>query len=122
MNVKTLKKMLRQICDAGYAEWIPRFYPPDGGHYSINHIYIDDDGDICLQSSDYDDDPYQYTVWNILKRLNTHYPKSYVYLEEEYDDESTDAWDIEFNWYTDTYTDDDGDEVEELYIDCCEMD
>ena len=107
MNVKTLKKMLRQICDAGYAEWIPRFYPPDGGHYSINHIYIDDDGDICLQSSDYDDDPYQYTVW---------------YLEEEYDDESTDAWDIEFNWYTDTYTDDDGDEVEELYIDCCEMD
>ncbi len=127
MNVKTLKKMLKAICDDGYAEWIPRFCPPDGGNYSINHIYVDDDGDICLQSSDCEDDPHSFTAWQIYKRLNNHYPKSYVYFEEEYyddyDDECYDCYDIEYNWYIDTWYDDDEDEdVEELYIDCCEMD
>ena len=121
MNIKTLKKMLREICDDGYGNWVPRFYG-----YTINHIYIDDDGDICLQSSDCEDDPYDFTAWNILKRLNDYYPKSYVYFEEEYyddcDDECYDYYDIEYNWYIDTEEDDDGDEYEYLYIDCCEMD
>jgi hypothetical protein len=122
MNIKTLKKMLREICDDGYGNWVPRFYG-----YTINHIYIDDDGDICLQSSDCEDDPYDFTAWNILKRLNDYYPKSYVYFEEEYyddcDDECYDYYDIEYNWYIDTwYDDDENEDVEELYIDCCEMD
>ena len=122
MNIKTLKRILRNICDDGYAEWVPYFCTPDGESYPINgRIWVDGDGDIYLFST-YGDFP-PYTTWDILKRLNKHYPNTYVYFKALIQDHDYYSWDIEDYWYIDTYNDEYYDEeFERLYIDCCEMD
>lgn len=122
MNIGTLKKLLKTICDKGYAEWEVCFCTPDGESYYINHIYVDENGNVCLQSTDYEETTYDFTVYNILKRLNNHYPKTYVYFEEEFEDGSRYSWDIMYKWYKDSFYDDKyEEEVEDIIIDCYEM-
>ncbi len=90
---------------------------PDGETYTINAIWVDGDGDIYLHSTDTEDDLYEYTAWNILKRLNKHYPKTYVYFKPTDEDGESYCWDIENNWYIHTEYDDDYDmEVDSLYL------
>lgn len=117
MKVKNFKKILYQICCEGYAEWIPLFCDEENDYYSINHIYVDDDDDVCLESTDMEEDNYDFTVANILHRLKHYDPDKYVYLLEEFEDGDTYACDITKNWYTNY--DDDGDMA--LYIDCYGM-
>lgn len=118
MKVGTLKKKLYKMCCDGFADYCLRFDPRDDGEYSINHIYVDDDGDVCLESTDMENDTYDFTVANILHRLKNYSPDDYVYFMEEYEDGDTYAWDITGNYY-EGY-DDDGDET--IFIYCCEMD
>ena len=119
MKVRTLKKLLYKICCEGYAEWTPWFCDEEGDYYTVNHIYVDDDDDICIESTDMEGDGnYDFTVANILHRLKDYAPDSYVYFLEEFEDGDTYACDISGNWYTDY--DGDGDEL--LYIDCYGMD
>ena len=119
MDVRTLKELLYDICCEGYADWEPNFCDEEGDYYTVNHIYVDDDGDICIESTDMEgDDNYDFTVANILHRLKYYDPDSYVYFLEEDEDGDTYPCDITDNWYTDY--DDDYDE--ELYIDCYGMD
>lgn len=114
MKIKVLKKMLYKICCEGYADWEVNFCDEEGDNYTVNHIYVDDDGDVCLESTDAECDTYDFTAANILGRLKRYDPDGYVYFLEEDEDEDTYACDIECNWYVDY--DGDGDEL--LYIDC----
>lgn len=119
MKVRTLKKLLYKICCEGYADWTPWFCDEEGDYYTVNHIYVDDDDDICIESTDMEgDENYDFTVANILHRLKRYDCDSYVYFLEEFEDGDTYACDISGNWYTDY--DEDGDEL--LYIDCYGMD
>lgn len=119
MKIKTLKKLLYKICCEGYAEWIPSFCDEEGDSYTVNHIYVDDDDDICIESTEMEGDGnYDFTVANILHRLKDYDPDSYVYFLEEFEDGDTYPCDISGNWYIDD--DEDGDEI--LYIDCYGMD
>ena len=118
MKVRTLKKILYEICCAGYADWEPNFCDEEGDYYTINHIYLDDDSDVCIESTDMEGPGnYDFTAANILHRLKYYDPDSYVYFLEEFEDGDTYACDISNNWYTEF--DDDGDG---LYIDCYGMD
>ena len=38
MNIKTLKKMLREICNNGYGNWEPHFRINSDDWYTINYI------------------------------------------------------------------------------------
>ena len=100
MIVKALKKLIHTIIDDGYGEWKVFFCDDDDDDYTVNHIFIDDDGDVCLQSTDTEGDN-----------------DKYVYFQEEYWDGSYEDYDIEFNWYIGI--DDNGDSI--LNIDCTEM-
>lgn len=115
MNVGYLKKILYNICQDGYADWIPWFCDEDGDYFSVNHIYTDDEGDLCLESTDMEGDyNYEFTAKNILHRLKKYNGSTYVYFSSEDEDGDTYACDIENNWYIDS--DDDGDDT--LFIDC----
>lgn len=117
MKIKALKKLLHTICDDGYGEWKLFLCDDDDDDYSVNHIFIDDDGDVCLQSTDTEGDNYDFTVEDILARLKRFDNDKYVYFQEEYWDGSSCYFDIEFNWYIGTsYY---GDSI--LNIDCTEI-
>ena len=120
MKVKALKKLLYLIRNAGYGDWTLFMCDDDDDDFSINHIYTDDDGDICLESTDMEVDNYEFTANNVLNRLRHYDNETYVYFLEEYEDGSSNAYDIDFNWYIGS--DDDGDDI--LNIDCspCEDD
>lgn len=120
MKISTLKRLLYEICNNGYADWIPWFCDEEDDDYSVNHIYVDNEGDVCIESSDawYKSNNYDFTVANILHRLKNYDPDSYVYFLEEFEDGDTYACDISFNWYTGH--DDYGNDT--LYIDCYGMD
>lgn len=81
MKVKTLKKILYEICCAGYADWEPNFCDEEGDYYTINHIYLDDDSDVCIESTDMEGPGnYDFTAANILHRLKYYDSDSYVYF------------------------------------------
>lgn len=114
MNIGELKELLQDICNSGYSDWKVFMCDDDDDDFTINHIYVDDDGDLCLESTDTEGDNYDFTCQTVLNRLNKYTDDMYVYFLEEYEDESTNAYDIDDNWYIGT--DDDGYDV--LNIDC----
>lgn len=118
MKIKALKKLLHNICDRGYKDWVVYFCDDDDDDYTVNHIYVDDDGDICLESTDMEGDNYDMTAEDMLKRIKRYDNDEYVYFLEEYYDGSSTGYGIEFNWYIGH--DDYGNEI--LNIDCSEMD
>lgn len=114
MLVQTLRRLLHEICDEGYGDYVVYFCDDDDDTYTVNHMYSDDDHDICIESTDAEDETYDFTVKNILKRLRHYERDTYVYFREEYEDESSWNYDISYSWYID----DDGD----LNIDCYDND
>ena len=118
MKIKALKKLLHTIVENGYGEWVVYFCDDDEDDYTVNHIYIDNDGDICLQSTDTEGDNYDFTAQNVLSRIKRYDNEKYVYFQEEYYDGSSSEYDIEFHWYIgyDNY----GNSI--LNIDCSEID
>lgn len=99
MRIKALKKLLHIIIDEGYGDWIVWFCDDDNDDYSVNHIYIDDDGDVCLESTDQEGDNYDFTAQNILSRIKKYDNEEYVYFTEIYWDGSYNDYDIVFEWY-----------------------
>lgn len=118
MKIKALKELLHDICDSGYQDWIVYFCDDDNDDYTVNHIYVDDDGNICLESTDMEGDNYDLTAEDIYNEIECYDNEDYVYFLEEYYDGSSTGYDIEFNWYVGH--DDSGNEI--LNIDCSEMD
>jgi hypothetical protein len=115
MKIRTLKKLLHKICYEGYSDWTPWFCDEEEDIYTVNHIYVDDDGDVCLESTDMEgDNNYDFTTADILHRLKKYDPNGIVYFLEEFDNGDTCVFDISNIWYIDF--DDDGNE--RLYIDC----
>ena len=115
MKIKALKKLLYNIRDNGYGDWIVYFCDDDDDDYTVNHIYVDNDGDICLESTDMEGDGnYDFTVNDILRRIRKYDNENYVYFLEEYEDGSSTGYDIKFNSYLGT--DDWGNTI--LNIDC----
>ena len=118
MKIKALKQLLHNICDRGYMDCIVYFCDDDDDDYTVNHIYVDDDGDICLESTDMEGDNYDMTAEDILKKIEGFDNDEYVYFLEEYYDGSSTGYDIEFNWYIGHSVSG----IEILNIDCSEMD
>ena len=118
MKIKALKQLLHNICDRGYMDWIVYFCDDDDDDYTVNHIYVDEDGDICLESTDMEGDNYDMTAEDILKKIEGFDNDEYVYFLEEYYDGSSTGYDIEFNWYIGHSVSG----IEILNIDCSEMD
>lgn len=117
MTIKALKKLLHLIVDEGYGDWVVWFCDDDDDDYTVNHIYIDDDGDVCLESNNSEGDNYDFTAQNILSRIKKYDNEEYVYFKEVYwDGNSYTTFDIEFEWYIGI--DNDGDSI--LNIDCSE--
>lgn len=118
MKVKELKIILYAACKKGYEGWVPRFCDDLADDYSVNYVFVDDEGDICLKSTDMEGEGYyEFTTDSLLEQLKNYDPSSYVYFLEEDEDGDTYYCDISDNWYTDW--DDDGEEL--LYIDCFGM-
>ena len=109
MKIKALKELLHDICDSGYQDWIVYFCDDDNDDYTVNHIYVDDDGNICLESTDMEGDNYDLTAEDIYNEIECYDNEDYVYFLEEYYDGSSTGYDIEFNWYVGH--DDSGNEI-----------
>lgn len=118
MTIESLREILGDICDGGYSDWTVFFCDDDDDDYSVNSIYVDDDGDVCLESTDMDGDFPDYTAEDILDEIADYDDDTEVYFLEEYWDGSSTAFDIEDNWYIGS--NDYGNDV--LNIDCSEMD
>lgn len=99
MKIKAFKKLLYLIRDAGYGDWTLFMCDDDDDDYTINHIYVDDDGDICLKSTDAEGDNYDFTANDVLRRIKKYDNEGYVYFLEEYWNGAYETYDIEFNWY-----------------------
>lgn len=80
----------------------------EDGPYTVNRIYQDEDGDVCVESNEEDED--EYTVDQIGTEVSAFPEDTYVYfkvVDEDGDEENydfTDEWEI----------DDDGDTLVEL--------
>ena len=107
MTVAQLQANLRQAIAEGYGNYTVWFYDQDGDGVSIDTFYLDDDGDVCLESNEFDNKDYSaHELVNILERYDG---DTYIYvynedidecfdIEEEDDDEDYDnLWYISDN-------------------------
>lgn len=101
MKIRRLRSWLEDIQEEGYGSAVLNFSDQDSDYYTVNDVYIDDDGDVCLQSSCGDD----LTVDELVAEIADCDDDTYVYFEHLYWDDSNLICDIEGGWYTD----DDGD-------------
>lgn len=101
MKIKRLRMWLEDIQEEGYGSAVLYFSDQDEDCYTVNYVYIDDDGDVCLQSFGGDD----LTVDELLDQISDCGNNTYVYFERQYWDDSPLICDIEGDWYTDDYGD-----------------
>ena len=102
MKVDQLKANLVQAICEGYADYEVHFSDQDGDSITIDCVYLDDDGDVCLESNEYDDN--EFTAQELLDELDLFSDKRYVYVynddndlsfdinEEDDDDDYDDLW------------------------------
>lgn len=114
MTVAELKDILCDVNNDGYGDWSVFMCDDDDDDFTINHIYLDEDDDLCLESTDAEDNTYDFTCNDIIERLSEYSDDTYVYFREEYEDESWCDYNIDDNWYIGS--DDDGYDI--LNIDC----
>ena len=86
-------------------------YDDEDGPYSVNRIYLDDDGDVCLESNEEDED--EYDVDQIGTEVSAFDEDAYVYfkiVDEDGDEvcyEISDDWELDddgntsVDWYDD---------------------
>lgn len=117
MRIKALRYLLHVIIDEGYGDWVVWFCDDDDDDYSVNHIYKDDDGDVCLESTDLGYH-HEFTAQEILSRMKKYDSEDYVYFKEiGYGDYDECDYYIISEWYIGT----DVDGYAILNIDCSEM-
>ena len=113
MNVDQLKANLVQAICEGYADYCVNFCDQDGDSVTIDSVYLDDDGDVCLESNEEDNN--DFSAQELLDELDRYSDKRYVYV---YDDDTDTSFDIDEeddddDYYNLWYIGDDG----SLYID-----
>ena len=104
MTVAQLQANLTQAICEGYGDYVVWFYDQDGDCVSIDKCYLDDDGDVCLESNEYDNNDYSANeLVNILDRYDG---DTYIYV---YNEDNDVAFDIdeedEDDYYDDNYDD-----------------
>ncbi len=68
IKIEQLKANLAQaICD-GYADYVVNFCDQDGDSVTIDCVYLDEDGDVCLESNETDDN--NFLVQELLDELD----------------------------------------------------
>lgn len=103
MNVDQLKANLVQAICEGYEDSIVNFCDQDGDSITIDQVYLDDDGDVCMESNEYDNN--DFTVQELLDELDDYSDNSYVYIyDDDYDlnfniEEEDDEDDYDDLWY-----------------------
>lgn len=102
MKIRKLKSYLEDIQEDGYGCYTLNFSDQDEDYYTVNQVFVDDDGDICLHS----DSGYEMSVDEIVDAISDYDEDDYVYFEHE-DWDNDLICDIEGG----LYTDDDGDLV-----------
>lgn len=90
MKVDQLKANLVQAICGGYADYEVRFWDQNGDYVTIDQVYLDDDGDVCLESNEYDDN--EFSAQELLDELDHYSDKRYVYV---YDDDTDTSFDID---------------------------
>lgn len=100
MNVDQLKANLTQAICEGYGNYIVNFCDQDGDSITIDCVYLDDDGDVCLESNEYDDN--DFSAQELLDKLDHYSDKRYVYV---YDDDNETSFDIDEEDDDDDYDD-----------------
>ncbi|MCQ2342797.1 MAG: hypothetical protein MJZ75_04825 [Paludibacteraceae bacterium] len=90
MTVSLLKAELQNAITNGYGDYWVHFYDQDGDGVTIDTYYLDNDGDLCLESNEHDDR--NYTAKELFAILQKYKHNTYVYI---YDDDSDISFDIE---------------------------
>lgn len=118
MRIKALRYLLHVIIDEGYGDWKVYFCDNDNDDYTVDRIYKDCNGDVCLESNDltYSQD---YTANQILSLIKEFDREDYVYFKEVYEDGDENDYYIISNWYIGDDQEYEGYSV--LNIDCKEM-
>ncbi|MCQ2243591.1 MAG: hypothetical protein MJZ32_04970 [Bacteroidaceae bacterium] len=104
MKVKRLLYWLYDIQENGPINCELSFSDQDCDCYTVDEIYVDEDGDVCLHS---EADYCCGDLWveDIIEQLEQFDEDSYVYFEHmDYDDDIT-TFDIEGGWYLDDDSD-----------------
>lgn len=100
MNVDQLKANLVQAICEGYGNYTVHFSDQDGDYVTIDRVYLDNDGDVCLESNEYDDN--DFSAQELLDKLDRYSDKRYVYV---YDDDNETSFDIDEEDDDDDYDD-----------------
>lgn len=100
MNVDQLKANLTQAICEGYGNYIVNFCDQDGDYVTIDRVYLDNDGDVCLESNEYDDN--DFSAQELLDKLDHYSDNRYVYV---YDDDNETSFDIDEEDDDDDYDD-----------------
>ena len=90
MKVDQLKANLVQAICEGYADYCVNFCDQDGDYVTIDRVYLDNDGDVCLESNEYDDN--DFSAQELLDELDRYSDKRYVYV---YNDDIDTSFDID---------------------------
>ena len=102
MKVDQLKANLVQAICEGYADYCVNFCDQDGDSVTIDKLYLDSDGDVCLESNEYDNN--DFSAQELLDELDRYSDKRDVYVynddidtsfdidEEDDDDDYDDLW------------------------------
>ena len=113
MKVDQLKANLVQAICEGYADYCVNFCDQDGDSVTIDKLYLDSDGDVCLESNEYDNN--DFSAKELLDELDRYSDKRDVYV---YNDDIDTSFDIDeeddyYAYYYLWYIGNDG----SLYID-----
>lgn len=114
MKLRKLKYYLKGMYSEGIENMIVYFSDQDSDYYTITDIYMDEDGDVCLEAGE----GYDHSQSDIFNELRGLPGDAYVYV---YDPDNDIFFDIEGGWYYDddsdpvmdivyTYDDDDDDD------------
>lgn len=95
MTVRRLRYYLNSMCNHGHSSEMLYFVDEDGDWQTIESVYIDDEGDVILDSEG--DDDYYDSVGMLLDRLYEYDGDDYVYIC----DCDGDYANIEGGWYFD---------------------
>ena len=97
MKIRKLRYYLEGIQEDNYGCYVLNLSDQDQDYYTVNEVYVDDDGDICLSS----DCGYEMTVDDIMEAISEYDDDDYVYFEHIDWDNGNLICDIEGGWYTD---------------------
>ncbi len=97
MKIRKLRYYLEGILEDNYGDYTLYLSDQDEDYYTVNEVYLDDDGDVCLHS----DCGYEMTVYDLMEAISGYDDNDYVYFEHVDWYNGNLICDIEGGWYTD---------------------